>query len=72
MDAKSILESLNTGRYRIEHTVREENNETIIVGYLQATEDASGFGRYEFAITEKDEQEMFVEGYTTYLRKIIG
>lgn len=72
MTAKEILEKLNTRDYIIEHSVEEEKGNNIIIGAISKKSNPSGFGRREFVLREKSEQEEFIQGYQEYLASIMG
>lgn len=72
MSINEIFDKLDSGKYFIEHTVQESNGEILIIGHVSDKQNPSGFGRYEFAIRNLDEQNQFIERYTEYFKKIIG
>lgn len=72
MTAEEILKKLDSGKYKIEHSPEEVNGKTIIVGALLDKENPAGFGRVEFALKSRRQQEIFLEGYQRYIATILG
>ncbi|WP_419955924.1 hypothetical protein ACN6MT_11285 [Neobacillus niacini] len=76
MKAKEIIDLLETGDYLLEHFVDDYNSEVAIVGHISKKGEnglpLGGMDRYEFALRDKNEQEVFYNGYTSYLKSKIG